>query len=144
VGFLELQYGTANGFSVVFPGFFGCGFAKRGVLTIPVPLELTPQEVQSRVLVADRLVWIDVREPEEFAITRIEGAQLLPMQSVPAEIQRLKSFSQEASLVIFCHHGVRSLQVVSWLRQQGVDNCISLAGGIDQWSREIDATVPRY
>jgi rhodanese-related sulfurtransferase len=111
---------------------------------MPEPLELTPQEVHSRFAAGERLVWIDVREPEEFAMTRIEGAQLIPMQSVPAELERLRDFADKTSLVILCHHGVRSLQVVSWLRQQGLDNCFSLAGGIDQWSTEIDPTVPRY
>ena len=111
---------------------------------MPEPLELSPQEVQSRVANGDRLVWIDVREPEEFAITRIEGAQLLPMQSVPGEVQRLERLADDATLVLLCHHGVRSLQVASWLRQQGVDNCFSLTGGIDRWSREIDPSVARY
>src|SRR5437588_6611255 len=111
---------------------------------MPEQLELSPQEVQSRVANGDRLVWIDVREPEEFAISRIEGAQLLPMQSVPAEVQRLERLADDATLVLLCHHGVRSLQVASWLRQQGLDNCFSLAGGIDRWSREIDPSVARY
>jgi rhodanese-related sulfurtransferase len=111
---------------------------------MPEPLELSPQEVQSRVANGDRLIWIDVREPDEFAITRIEGAQLLPMQSVPAEVQRLERLADDATLVLVCHHGVRSLQVSSWLRQQGLDNCFSLTGGIDRWSREIDPSVARY
>lgn len=111
---------------------------------MPEPLELSPQEVQSRAANGDRLVWIDVREPEEFAITRIDGAQLLPMQSVPGEIQRLERLADDATLVLLCHHGVRSLQVASWLRQQGLDNCFSLTGGIDRWSREIDPSVARY
>lgn len=108
------------------------------------PLELSPQEVRSRFGDGDQLVWIDVREPEEFAIARIEGAELLPMGSIPAEIQRLARLADQASLVILCHHGLRSLQVVSWLRQQRIENCYSLAGGIDRWSREIDPSVPRY
>ena len=111
---------------------------------MPEPLELSPQEVQSRVANGDRLVWIDVREPEEFAMTRIDGAQLLPMQSVPAELQRLERLADNATLVLLCHHGVRILQAASWLRQQGVDNCFSLTGGIDRWSREIDPSVARY
>jgi len=47
-------------------------------------------------------------------------------------------------LIVFCHHGVRSLSVVDWLRRQGVENCQSMAGGIDAWSTMIDASVPRY
>lgn len=107
-------------------------------------LELTPQEVHSRLAQGEPLILVDVREPEELAITRIEGAQPFPMQSVPAEIQRLESLADEAALIIVCHHGVRSLQVAAWLRQQGFENCFSLAGGIDRWSREIDPAVPRY
>jgi rhodanese-related sulfurtransferase len=47
-------------------------------------------------------------------------------------------------MIVFCHHGVRSLTVVSWLREQGLAECQSMAGGIDAWSREVDRTVPRY
>jgi rhodanese-related sulfurtransferase len=59
--------------------------------------------------------------------------------------QSLSSLRDEAlPLVVFCHHGMRSLQVVSWLREQGLEGCVSMQGGIDQWSREIDPAVPRY
>ncbi|MBV9302934.1 MAG: sulfurtransferase [Acidobacteriaceae bacterium] len=111
---------------------------------MPELLELMPAEVQTRLNRGDRLVWIDVREPEEIALARIEEAQLIPMQSVPAEVQHLESLADEGDLIVICHHGVRSLQVAAWLRQQGLENCFSLAGGIDRWSREIDPTVPRY
>ncbi len=87
---------------------------------------------------------IDVREPEEFALARIEGAQLIPMQSIPAELQELEGLADDHDLLLLCHHGVRSLQVVSWLRAHGVENCFSVLGGIDRWSREIDPEVPRY
>lgn len=87
---------------------------------------------------------IDVREPVEFAIARVAGAQLVPMQSVPAELQRLEALADEHELLVMCHHGVRSLQVVDWLRAQGVQNCYSVAGGIERWSCEVDASVPRY
>jgi len=89
-------------------------------------------------------VLIDVREPEEFAITRIEGATLIPMRSVPANLQQLEAKAGEATLIVFCHHGVRSLNVVNWLREQGVAGCQSMAGGIDAWSATVDASVPRY
>jgi rhodanese-related sulfurtransferase len=130
-----------DAFSVVFPAPTSV-LRQAGVM--PAPLELSPQEVQSRLSRGDRLVFIDVREPEEFAVTRIDGAELVPMQSLPAEIQRLKRLADDAGLVILCHHGMRSLQIASWLRQQDIENCSSLAGGIDRWSREIDPTVPRY
>ncbi len=107
-------------------------------------LEIEPHEAQ--VQLSDRVsaVLVDVREPEEFALARIDGAQLVPMQSIPAELQRLEGIADESALLLLCHHGVRSLQVAVWLREHGIENCFSVAGGIDRWSREIDHTIPRY
>ena len=110
---------------------------------MPETLELTPQEA-SRLVKAEEAVLIDVREPEEYAIARIDGARLIPMQTIPEELQKLKELAGDSKLAILCHHGVRSLQVASWLRGQGLENCYSVAGGIDRWSQEIDPTVPRY
>ena len=109
-----------------------------------LPFEIRPQEVQSRIDAGEPLVLIDVREPNEFAITRIEGATLIPMRSVPETLQELEAKADESTLIIFCHHGVRSLNVVNWLRNQGVARCQSMAGGIDAWSIVVDPTVPRY
>jgi rhodanese-related sulfurtransferase len=107
-------------------------------------LEVSPREAKLRLEAANPAALIDVREPEEFAAAHIEGAQPVPMQSVPAELQRLEAIADERDLLILCHHGVRSLQVAAWLRERGIENCFSVAGGIDQWSREIDPGVPRY
>jgi rhodanese-related sulfurtransferase len=107
-----------------------------------MPIELTPQEVQRRLKTGEKLRLIDVREPHEFQLASIEGSELIPMRTVP---QALDSLRQEGSgMVIFCHHGMRSLQVAQWLREQGIEECASMAGGIDRWSREIDPAVPRY
>jgi rhodanese-related sulfurtransferase len=106
--------------------------------------EIHPQEVQRRIDAGEPLVLIDVREPEEYAITRIEGAKLIPIRNVPANLQQLEARADEATLIVFCHHGVRSLNVVHWLRAQGVPACQSMAGGIDAWSTLIDPSVPRY
>jgi rhodanese-related sulfurtransferase len=102
--------------------------------------EISPAEVKQRLDAGEKLMLVDVREPAEFAIAKIEGAELIPMGSVPAQLQRL----EDESLIVFCHHGVRSLQVVNWLRQQGVESCQSMAGGIDMWSLSVDSKVPRY
>ena len=110
----------------------------------PLPLEITPHEVQRRLQAGEKLVLIDVREPSEFQLARIGGADLIPMRAVPAELSRLDAQADHTPLIVFCHHGVRSLNVVHWLREQGVDACQSLAGGIDRWSLEIDPAVPRY
>ena len=84
---------------------------------------------------------VDVREPWEHALCSLAGSRLLPMQELP---QRLHELDPMRTTVVVCHHGVRSANVVNWLRGQGIAACQSMAGGIDQWSLEIDASVPRY
>lgn len=85
---------------------------------------------------------IDVREADEWAIARIEGATLIPLSTFaergPAEITR------DRPAVIYCHHGMRSAQAQGYLLGQGFPEVINLSGGIDAWSREIDPQVPRY
>ena len=107
-------------------------------------MEILPQEVKARLDAGEKLALIDVREPNEFAIARIEGGELIPMRTVPAELQRLEALADEGTLIVYCHHGVRSLNVVNWLRQQGVEACQSMSGGIEAWSMLVDSSVPRY
>jgi len=109
-----------------------------------IPFEITPSEVKQRLDAGEKLTLIDVREPVEFQTANIAGARLLPMRTVPAALQVLESAADEGTLIVFCHHGVRSLNVVNWLREQGIEACQSMAGGIERWSVEIDPTVPRY
>ena len=109
-----------------------------------MPLEVTPRELQTRQSNGEAIVLIDVREPQEFAVARIEHSRLIPMQSIPGELQSLQILAGENALALLCHHGVRSLNVALWLRQQGGANCFSITGGIDRWSREVDPSMPRY
>ena len=109
-----------------------------------LPIETSPQDIQRRIDAGEPLVLIDVREPEEFAVTRIEGATLIPMREIPTSLQQLEAKADEATLIVFCHHGIRSLNVAHWLREQGVPACQSMAGGIDAWSALVDPAVPRY
>lgn len=111
---------------------------------LALPVETTPQDISRRLNAGEKLLLIDVREPHEFQLARIRGAELIPMRSVPAQLERLDAAGDEATLIVYCHHGVRSLNVVNWLREQGVSGCQSMAGGIDRWSLEIDPSVPRY
>src|SRR5262245_11093772 len=106
------------------------------------PLEVTPQEVKRRLDSGEPMLLIDCREPEEYAIGRIEGAQLIPMRSIPGELAMLESAAKP--VVVYCHHGIRSLRVAEWLRGQGLEECQSMSGGVDGWSLEIDPSVPRY
>lgn len=109
-----------------------------------LPLEITPQEVKQMLEAGQRVRLIDVREPPEFQICRLDAAELIPMRSIPQALPLLHESAGEATLVFFCHHGIRSLQVVSWLRQRGLPDCRSMQGGIEQWSVAIDPSVPRY
>ena len=114
------------------------------MMTLMGPLEITPQQVKQRLDAGEKLHLIDVREPHEFALAKIAGATLVPMRSVPGELQDLEARADEAPLIVYCHHGVRSLNVVNWLREQGLEACQSMAGGIDAWSLSVDPSVPRY
>ena len=108
-----------------------------------LPFEISPQEVRQH-LQTGSIALIDVREPHEYQTARIEGSELIPMRTIPARLTELEDRADAARLVVYCHHGVRSLQVVNWLREQGVEACQSMAGGIDLWSQQIDPAVPRY
>jgi rhodanese-related sulfurtransferase len=85
---------------------------------------------------------IDVREPWEFSTTQVEGSVPMPMGDVPARAHQ--EFDPEERLLVLCHHGVRSMNVTVWLRNQGFENAQSVRGGIDAWSVEVDPKVARY
>ena len=86
---------------------------------------------------------IDVREQDEWAVAKISGAELLPLSQWPAvALEKLTDKTQP--LLIQCHHGGRSARAAAWLIQKGFADVTNLAGGIDAWSAEVDAKVPRY
>ena len=107
-------------------------------------MEIAVETVQKRIAAGERLALIDVREPFEFEAARIDGADLIPMNTIPEHLEELRERAVETPLIVLCHHGVRSLNVVSWLRRQGVENCWSMRGGIDLWSQAVAPGVPRY
>jgi rhodanese-related sulfurtransferase len=104
-------------------------------------MEITPVEMKERLDRGEDFLLVDVREPWEHELCRIEGAKLIPMGSIPANLQAL---DVDEDVVCYCHHGMRSMDVAVWLRGQGVQRAKSLAGGIERWSLEIDPRVPRY
>lgn len=89
-----------------------------------------------------RCILLDVREPWEQEEARIEGSLLMPMGEVRGRAHQ--ELDPESHIVAICHHGVRSMSVTAWLREEGFEQAQSLRGGIDAWSTEIDATVPKY
>ncbi len=86
--------------------------------------------------------FVDVREPWEFATARIDGSVLMPMGDVPSRAHQ--ELDPEERVVVVCHHGVRSMNVTAWLRNQGFEQAQSLRGGIDAWSVEVDPAIARY
>lgn len=84
---------------------------------------------------------VDVREPQELAVCRLDGTLDIPMGQIPA---RLEDIPGDRPVIVMCHHGGRSAQVVQWLSARGMDNVINLRGGIDAWAREVDQTMGRY
>ncbi len=84
---------------------------------------------------------LDVRQPVEHSIAHIEGALLVPLPQLPARVGEL---DPARPVVVYCHHGPRSLHATEWLRAQGFPRAASLAGGIDAWSVEVDPEVARY
>jgi rhodanese-related sulfurtransferase len=86
-------------------------------------------------------VLLDVREPWEQEEARIEGSILIPLGDIPSRAHN--ELDPESHIIVICHHGVRSMSVTAWLRDQGFERAQSLRGGIDAWS-EVDSSVPRY
>ena len=86
---------------------------------------------------------LDCREQTEYDIARIEGSTLIPLAEIQYRLEELES-CREQQVVVHCHHGMRSMQVTSYLREMGFAKTQSLTGGIDAWSLSIDPSIPRY
>lgn len=105
--------------------------------------QMTANELADRLAdpQRDKPVLLDVREPAEFDICRIEGSQLMPMATVPS---RLPDLDPDAEIVVICHHGGRSAQVCMFLERQGFARVVNLAGGVAAWAAQVDPSMPRY
>lgn len=106
------------------------------------PLELTVEE--TRELLSQNpagVALIDVREPFEADICRIEGAELIPLRQLPGQ---MTSLPKDKHLLIYCHHGGRSLRATEFLRSQGFSDVSNVAGGIDAWAVHIEPGMQRY
>ncbi len=108
---------------------------------IEPPFEITVEDLRAWLDEGLDVHILDVREPHEHAICRIDGSRLVPMRQIPRAIGEL---DRRALTVVHCHHGPRSSQVVAFLRQQGFDRATNLGGGINAWSLRVDPTVPHY
>lgn len=108
---------------------------------LPFVQQISPTELAVRLAAGEELTLVDVREPWEWEIARIEGARLLPLSEFTTTSVELPT---GAGIVVYCHHGVRSLAAAQFLAAQGVEGVANLSGGIDRYAREVDTTIPRY
>ena len=103
--------------------------------------EVTPGELKSVIDGKEELVLLDVREPYEWDICRIEGAKLIPLSNFKPENTGLPL---DAPIYLYCYKGVRSMQALREMKHAGYTNLKNLAGGIDRWALEVDEEMPRY
>ncbi|MFN0135616.1 MAG: rhodanese-like domain-containing protein [Phycisphaerae bacterium] len=104
--------------------------------------EIAPAIVAARLRDGDAdLLLLDVREREELQFSRVEGALHIPMGEIAMRQQHIDA---DKHVVVMCHHGMRSAMVAAFLKKQGFERVSNLRRGIDAWSLEADASVPRY
>jgi rhodanese-related sulfurtransferase len=104
--------------------------------------EFSPTELRDHLATTDSdPLLLDVREPWEYRICRIEGSQLVPMGQIPAALATL---DPNRETVVICHHGIRSRQVAMYLDYQGFRQVINLNGGVEAWARDVDLQMATY
>ena len=102
--------------------------------------DITPKQLKERLDAGDKVLVLDVREPFEWNIANL-GGKLIPLGELS---QRVGELNPDEEIVVLCHHGVRSAHAVAFLRNQGFKKAFNIRGGIDRWSTEVDASIPRY
>lgn len=90
------------------------------------------------------LLLVDCRTDEEVAICAIAGSMHVGMEHIVHASEDIADEAGDRRVVVYCHHGVRSLTAAAFLREQGIDDALSMRGGIDAWSRTIDPAIPTY
>jgi sulfur-carrier protein adenylyltransferase/sulfurtransferase len=113
-----------------------CGAGEDG--TVPA---ISVQELKRKMDARETFQLIDVREPFEYEIARIDGAKLIPLGEIN---ERTDELQHEQPIIVHCHSGRRSAQALRLLKQRSFHNVYNLEGGIDAWSEFVDPSVPRY
>lgn len=108
-----------------------------------LPLEVDIATVKSMLDEKQDFVFLDCREADEYQVAKIEGATLMPLSELANKAAELEPY-RDQHVVVHCHHGGRSMRMTQILRANGFPRVQSMAGGIDQWSQQIDPSIPRY
>lgn len=103
--------------------------------------QITPAELAQQLAAGDAPVLLDVREPWEFERCHIAGSVLVPMRTIPLRFGELDPAQRT---VVICHHGARSMQVGLFLESKGFADVVNLSGGVAEWARSVDPTMPTY
>ena len=114
----------------------------KDILEIMLEPEITAEAFSALRKQPNAPLLLDVREPWEYQTAHLADSTLIPMGEVSARAHQ--ELDEEAPILVLCHHGMRSLSVAAWLRNQGFEQAQSLRGGIDAWSAEVDPAVGRY
>jgi len=105
-------------------------------------MTITPTELKARLDKGKDFRLIDVREADEWAISRLPQAELIPLSQF--QHLALQELAADETVVLYCHHGMRSAKAQGFLKAQGFANVLNLTGGIDAWSLQVDSAVKRY
>ena len=108
--------------------------------------QISVQELAQRLATGDASIQlVDVREPQELELAKIEGFVNLPLSEFPEWGEQVPTmFNPHAETLVLCHHGMRSAQMCQWLVAQGFTNVKNIAGGIDAYSQLVDSSIPKY
>src|SRR5262245_8361257 len=105
--------------------------------------QIHPRALADKLAAGEKVYLLDVRQPAEHEFAALAGSVLIPLSELPRRVGEVRP-PEGALVVVYCHHGVRSLHGAAFLEQCGVGPVASLAGGIDAWSLAVDPAVPRY
>jgi rhodanese-related sulfurtransferase len=108
-----------------------------------MPRQISPKELAKQIANGQPIFLVDVRQPWEHDLAALPDSVLIPLQELPQRLGEIQA-PHRTAVVAYCHHGVRSLNAAAFLEQSGFENVLSLAGGIDAWSQEVDPSLPRY
>ena len=105
--------------------------------------EIHPRDLAAKLAAGEAVYLVDVRQAWEHETAALPGSLLIPLPQLPARAHEIQP-PRGALVVVYCHHGIRSLSAAAFLDREGIKRVASLAGGIEAWSVQVDSKVPRY